>query len=138
MDSPTDSVMPPVPSLHAEGETLVVVDTFSLLFQVFHAIPAMTSPQGLPTNALFGMARDLVSLRAKKPTYLVCALDLSGPTFRHQIYPEYKSHRPPMPVDLATQIPWLEKLLAVLRLPRLAMEGFEADDIMATLALHFG
>ncbi len=134
MDSPTDSVMPPVPSLHAEGETLVVVDTFSLLFQVFHAIPAMTSPQGLPTNALFGMARDLVSLRAKKPTYLVCALDLSGPTFRHHIYPEYKSHRPPMPVDLATQIPWLEKLLAVLRLPRLAMEGFEADDIMATLA----
>ena len=118
------------------GETLVVVDTYSLLFQVFHALPPMTNPDGLPTNALFGIARDLVALRGKNPTYLVCALDLGGPTFRHVLYPEYKSHRPPMPPDLAAQIPWLEKVIDALAIPRLSMEGYEADDILATLAVE--
>ena len=78
---------------------LVVVDTFSLVFQVFHAIPPMSSPKGLPTNALFGLARDLMALRAENPDYLVCALDVDGPTFRQELYPEYKAHRPPMPED---------------------------------------
>lgn len=118
----------------AAGETLVVVDTYSLLFQVFHALPPMSSPAGLPTNALFGMARDLVSLRARKPGYLVCAVDLGGPTFRHALYPDYKSHRPPMPPDLAAQIPWLEKLMDALAIPRLGVDGYEADDLLATLA----
>ena len=124
----------PAPGQSGAGETLVVVDTYSLLFQVFHALPPMTSPSGLPTNALFGMARDLVSLRARKPGYLVCAVDLGGPTFRHAIYPEYKSHRPPMPPELAAQIPWLEKLMDALAIPRLGVEGYEADDLLATLA----
>src|SRR5262245_63075843 len=65
---------------------------FRSIFQVFHAIPEMSSPSGLPTNALYGFTRDLLLLRTdKKPDYLVCAFDLPGPTFRDKIYPEYKA-----------------------------------------------
>ncbi len=134
MDQPSTSQPNATSILSPSGESLVVVDTYSLLFQVFHALPPMTSATGQPTNALFGMARDLVALRSRNPTYLVCAVDLGGPTFRHGLYPDYKSHRPPMPPDLAAQIPWLEKLMDALAIPRLAVEGYEADDILATLA----
>lgn len=112
---------------------LVVVDTFSLVFQVFHAIPPMSSPKGLPTNALFGLARDLMSLRASKPDFLLCALDLDGTTFRQELYPEYKAHRPPMPQDLALQIPHVTRLFEAIGVPYLGVAGFEADDVMATL-----
>ena len=76
-------------------ETLVLVDAHALIFQLFHAIPAMTGPDGRPTNALFGFARDLLFLRDElKPTYLVCAFDTPEPTFRSALYPEYKArHR---------------------------------------------
>lgn len=113
---------------------LVVVDTFSLVFQVFHAIPPMSSPKGLPTNALFGLARDLMALRAENPDYLVCALDVDGPTFRQELYPEYKAHRPPMPEDLALQVPHITRLFEAVSIPSIGVPGFEADDIMATLA----
>lgn len=113
---------------------LVVVDTFSLVFQVFHAIPPMSSPKGLPTNALFGLARDLMGLRSENPDYLVCALDVDGPTFRQELYPEYKAHRPPMPADLALQVPHITRLFEAIGVPFIGVPGFEADDIMATLA----
>ena len=67
-----------------------MVDSNSLIFQVFHAIPEMSSPSGLPTNALYGFTRDMLFLRTeKKPNYLVCAFDLAGPTFRNELYAEY-------------------------------------------------
>ena len=72
-----------------------LVDAHSLIFQVFHAIPGMTSPTGLPTNAVFGFVRDLLFLRRKKPDYLVCAFDRPEPTFRSDLYPDYKAHRDP-------------------------------------------
>ncbi|NBU76681.1 MAG: hypothetical protein EBS30_15935, partial [Planctomycetes bacterium] len=112
---------------------LVVVDTFSLVFQVFHAIPPMSSPTGLPTNALFGLARDLMSLRGDKPDFLVCALDLDGPTFRQELYPEYKAHRPPMPHELALQIPHVTRMFDAIGVAYMGVPGFEADDVMATL-----
>ena len=112
---------------------LVVVDTFSLVFQVFHAIPPMSSPTGLPTNALFGLARDLMSLRGDKPDFLVCALDLDGPTFRQELYPEYKAHRPPMPHELALQIPHVTRMFEAIGVAYMGVPGFEADDVMATL-----
>lgn len=113
---------------------LVVVDTFSLVFQVFHAIPPMSSPKGLPTNALFGLARDLMALRGENSDFLVCAMDLEGPTFRQDLYPPYKAHRPPMPQDLALQIPHINRLFEAVSLPSIGIPGFEADDVMATLA----
>jgi DNA polymerase-1 len=116
-------------------ETLYLVDAHSLIFQVFHALPEMSSPSGLPTNAVFGFTKDLLYLRnEKKPTYLVVAFDVAGPTFRDKIYPEYKAHRAPMPDDLQLQIPMIYQLLEAMRLPVLGVEGYEADDLIATVA----
>jgi DNA polymerase-1 len=116
-------------------ETLFLVDAHSLIFQVFHAIPEMSSPSGLPTNALFGFTRDMLYLRTeKKPDYLVCAFDLPGPTFRSDLYADYKAHREAPPVDLTSQIPLIHQMLAALHVPELSVAGYEADDILATLA----
>ena len=83
--------------------SLYLVDAHALIFQVFHAIPGMTSPSGLPTNALFGFTRDLLFLRKLKPDYLLCAFDRSEPTFRSGLYPAYKAHREAIPDDLETK-----------------------------------
>ena len=117
----------------SRNPTLYLIDSHSLIFQVFHAIPEMSSPSGLPTNALFGFTRDLLFLREKKPDYLVCAFDRPGPTFRNEIYPEYKAHRPPMPDDLVPQLPLIQQLVEAMSIPELGVEGFEADDILATV-----
>src|SRR5579884_3642473 len=106
-------------------ETLYLVDAYSLIFQVFHAIPAMTSPAGLPTNAVFGFTKDMLFLRnEKRPTYLICLFD-SGPTFRDEIYTEYKANRGAMPDDLQLQIPMIQEMLPAMRIPVLAAERFE-------------
>src|SRR6516162_8036935 len=98
--------------------SLYLIDAHALIFQVFHAIPGMSSPSGLPTNALFGFTRDLMFLRHDlRPDYLVCAFDVAGPTFRDALYAEYKAHRAPMPDDLQLQIPEIHKLLEALRIP---------------------
>ena len=87
------------------SESLYAIDVYSLVYQVFHAIPPMTSPSGQPTNAVFGFTRDLLTIiKQKKPTYLVCAIDLSGPGVRDEIYEEYKANRSEMPDDLRPQI----------------------------------
>lgn len=113
---------------------LYVLDAHALIFQVFHAIGAMTSPAGLPTNALFGFARYVFNLRGKRPEYLLVAFDRSEKTFRDDLYPAYKANRGPMPDDLTPQIPLIQQLLDAMRVPVLSHAGFEADDVIATLA----
>ena len=116
-------------------ETLYLVDAFSLIFQVFHAIPEMTSPSGLPTNALFGFTKDMLYLRNdKKPTLLVCCFDAPGKTFRDEMYADYKANRGPMPDDLQLQMPLIQDMLEAMRIPIVVREGYEADDLIATLA----
>jgi DNA polymerase-1 len=123
-----------MPAAAANG-CLVLVDAHSLIFQVFHAIPEMSSPSGLPTNALFGFTRDMLFLRTeKKPDYLLCVFDRPGPTFRDALYAEYKAHRTPPPDDLNAQIPLICRMLEAMRIPVLGREGFEADDVLATIA----
>src|SRR5262249_11960287 len=123
-----------MPSGRATG-TLYLIDAHSLIFQVFHAIKGMSSPSGLPTNALFGFARDLTFLRNDlRPDYLVCAFDVPGKVFRDEIYPDYKAHRAPMPDDLVVQLPLIHRLLEAMRVPELGVPGYEADDIIATVA----
>jgi hypothetical protein len=74
-------------------ETLFIVDMNSLVFQVFHAIPEMTGPNGQPTNAVFGFTRDLQTIRALPgATYLICALDVAGPAVRNEVFAEYKAN----------------------------------------------
>jgi DNA polymerase-1 len=114
---------------------LYVLDAYALIFQVFHALPEMSTPSGLPSNALFGFTKDVLYLRLeKKPDYLVCAFDEPGPTFRDELYKEYKAQRAPMPDDLVTQIPMIRQMLEAMRVPVLGVPGYEADDILATLA----
>jgi DNA polymerase-1 len=115
--------------------TLYLVDAHALIFQVFHAIRGMTSPSGLPTNALFGFARDLLFLRSLSPDYLVCAFDRGEPTFRQAIYADYKAHRAEVPNDLILQLPHIQRLLEAMNVPVVSVAGFEADDVLATLAV---
>ncbi len=117
------------------GKTVYVVDSHSLIFQVFHALPEMTGPRGEPVGAVFGFARDIMFLlEQRRPDYLFCAFDLPGPTFRHKLYEAYKEHRAEMPDDLRPQIPAIQRMLDVLAIPVLASPGFEADDVLATVA----
>lgn len=121
--------------MSAGSETLYLIDAHSLIFQVFHALPEMSSPSGLPTNAVFGFTKDLIYLRdQRKPTYLLCVFDMPGPTFRDKIAADYKANRAPMPDDLQLQIPLIRQVLEGMRIPILGMEGYEADDLIATLA----
>ena len=117
----------------AKPETMYLIDSHSLIYQVFHAIAPMSSPSGLPTNAVFGFTRDLFFLRDKKPAYLLAVFD-TGKTFREEKYKEYKANRSPMPDDLRLQIPMIHDLLEGFRLPKLGQPGFEADDVIATVA----
>jgi len=128
-----DPVVAQEPAL--EGKTVWVVDANSLIFQVFHAIPEMTSPKGEAVNAVFGFVRDvLYILQEKRPDYLFCAFDLSGPTFRHELYADYKVHRAEVPDELVPQFPAIRRAVEALAVPVLELQGFEADDILATVA----
>ncbi len=113
---------------------LYLIDAHSLIYQVFHAVPPMTSPKGQPTNAVFGFVGDVLRLYAKQPDYLICVFDPPGKTFRDDLYPEYKAHREPMPDDLRLQLPLLRQALEAMRIPIIEIPGFEADDAIATIA----
>ena len=117
-------------------EIMYLIDSMSLIFQVFHAIPNMTSPTGVPTNAIYGFTRDLMFLRDKKPDYIVCGWDRPEPTFRNVAFPEYKAHRDEAPADLIMQLPMIQQVLDALNIPLISIAGFEADDILATVAEH--
>ncbi|MCU0960979.1 MAG: DNA polymerase I [Pirellulaceae bacterium] len=118
-----------------QGQTVYVLDAHSLIYQVFHALPEMTSPHGQPVGALYGFLRDVVDvLERRRPNYLLCAFDPPGDTFRHGVYAAYKENRPAMPADLQLQIPHIQRFLAALSIPVLAVAGYEADDVLATVA----
>ena len=117
------------------GKTVLAIDTLSRVYQLFHALPEMTAPDGTPVSVVFGLTRDLLDIiEKKKPDYLVCAMDPPGPTFRHEKFAAYKANRAEMPADLVPQIPLVRRLLDVFGIPCLEVSGFEADDVLATLA----
>ncbi|MEM8864430.1 MAG: DNA polymerase I [Planctomycetota bacterium] len=119
------------------GSTVYVIDSHSLIFQVFHAIPEMTSPRGEPVNAVYGFTRDLLYLiQEKRPDSLFAAFDAGSETFRHDFYPEYKGDRGEMPEALRSQIPKIEQVVDALGIPRLALPRYEADDILAAAATY--
>lgn len=119
---------------HEIPERVYVMDAHGLIFQMFHGIPQMNAPDGRPTNAVFGVVRSLMNLYDIGAEYLIAAFDLPGPTFRNEIDKDYKGHRPPVPEDIIIQEPLINQVLEAMRIPRLTCPGFEADDIMATLA----
>lgn len=116
-------------------QNLVLVDATALAHQFFHAIAPMNAPDGRPTNVVFGFARDLFYFRDElKPDYLVYVFDAPGDTFRSNLSAEYKAQRKPPADDLVAQFPLLDELLAAARVPVLRIPGYEADDVIATLA----
>lgn len=117
---------------------IYLVDSHALIYQMFHAIrDQMNAPDGRPTNAVFGVTRDLLYLHSEvKPDYLLCAFDLAEPTFRDAIEPTYKKNRPPQPQDLGVQVPMIQEVLTAMNLPILAVPGYEADDVMATVSVE--
>ena len=135
----TEAIQPPGPT-GLPGESLTnctvyVVDSHALIYQVFHAMPEMTGPSGQPVGALHGFTRDVLDLLLRKrPDYLFCAFDHSEVTFRNKMYAEYKQHRERMPDDLRLQIPSIYRMLKALGVAVLVAPGFEADDILATVA----
>jgi len=132
MPSPTS---PAVPDLR--GKTVWAIDVLSRVYQLFHALPEMSAPDGTPVSAVYGFTRDLLDIIEKKrPDYLLCALDAPGPTFRHERFEAYKANRAEMPADLVPQVPLVRRLLGVMGIPCLELPGFEADDLLATLAVR--
>jgi DNA polymerase-1 len=116
---------------------LVLVDGSSYIYRAFFALPPLTGPSGLPTNAVYGFTTMLLKLLADaKPDYAAVVFDAPGATFRDALYTDYKAHRPVMPGDLSAQIPWIHRVVAALRLHELTVEGVEADDVIATLIVQ--
>lgn len=112
-----------------------ILDSFSLIYQVYHAIPTMTGPAGQPTHAVFGIIRDLMGLiKTHKPDFLAAAWDGPGPVFREAILPEYKAQREEMPTDLRLQLPVIKEAIEAFEIPVVELQGSEADDCIATLA----
>jgi DNA polymerase I len=119
----------------SDDAPLVLVDGSSYLYRAFHALPPLTSPDGQPTGALYGVANMLRKLRADyAPRRMAVVFDAPGRTFRDDLYAEYKANRPPMPEELAVQVEPLHALVRALGLPLLCIAGVEADDVIATLA----
>lgn len=115
--------------------TLHLVDGSGYIFRAYHALPPMTRPDGTPVNAIYGFTAMLLKLIADlKADHLAVIFDSARKTFRNDIYPDYKAHRPPPPEDLVPQFPLIREAVAAVQVPCLEKEGFEADDLIATLA----
>ena len=118
------------------SNVLYIIDTMSLIFQVYHALPKdMTAPDGQPTNAVFGFARDLEMILGNgEATHVICAMESLGPGTRNEIYAEYKANRTETPEDLTPQFPVIWDVIRGFNVPAIQHEGWEADDVIATLA----
>lgn len=116
-------------------ERILLIDGHSALFRSFYALPALSTSKGEPVNALYGFLRTLLmALREYPSRYVAVAFDTEGKTVRHETFAEYKATRKPMPDALAQQLPKVKPLLSAFGIPYVECPGYEADDIMATLA----
>jgi DNA polymerase-1 len=114
---------------------LTLIDGSGFIFRAFHGLPPMTRPDGTPVNAVYGFTTMLMKLLADRPSdYVAVIFDSSRKTFRSDIYPEYKAHRPPPPEELVPQFPLVREATRAFDLPAVELEGFEADDLIATYA----
>ncbi|MFA6074872.1 MAG: DNA polymerase I [Negativicutes bacterium] len=114
---------------------LVLIDGSSLVHRAFYALPPMVTATGLHTNAVFGLASMLIKLLTEtRPDYVVAAFDKSRITFRTDIFSDYKAHRKETPAELCSQFPLTHELLETMGIPVIELAGFEADDIIGTLA----
>lgn len=112
---------------------IFLLDANSLIHRVYHALPFLQSPQGIPTNAVYGIANILLKIIDEKPDYLIACFDSPAPTFRHLKFKEYKATRPKIADDLKAQIPLVKKLFTCLNIPIIEKTNYEADDLIGSL-----
>ena len=123
----------------ASGPTLFLIDGSNQMYRAYHAIRGLTRSDGKSTNATYGFITMLRKLLADhQPQYILASFDLKGPTFRSEVAADYKANRTPMPGDLAEQVPWVHEACEAMGVPILTSEGFEADDVIGTLATKAG
>ncbi|QDH15605.1 DNA polymerase I [Oecophyllibacter saccharovorans] len=135
----TQHTAPETPATNATEETtpskLVLVDGSGFIFRAFHALPPMNTPDGTPVNAVYGFTNMLSRLTADHPgAHVAVIFDAARQTFRNDIYPPYKAHRPPPPEDLRPQFALMREATEAYGIPSVELEGWEADDILATYA----
>ena len=114
---------------------LVLIDGHSIINRAFYGVPLLSNAEGLHTNGIYGFLNILFKiLDEEKPDYLCVAFDVKEPTFRHKMYAEYKGTRKPMPQELREQVPVLQEVLSAMQIAVVKKGGYEADDILGTLA----
>ena len=117
------------------SEKIVLVDGHSILNRAFYGVPNLTNSEGIPTNGVYGFLNIMFKiLEEEKPQYFAAAFDVHAPTFRHDLYADYKGTRKPMPEELRTQVPLIKEILAAMGVTIFEKAGYEADDILGTLA----
>ncbi|MCD7825562.1 MAG: DNA polymerase I [Clostridiaceae bacterium] len=117
------------------SEKIVLIDGHSILNRAFYGVPDLSNSKGLHTNAVYGFLNIMLKiLEEEKPDYLAVAFDVRQPTFRHGMYPEYKGTRKPMPEELHQQVPVIQEVLRAMEIPVIMQGGYEADDILGTIA----
>ncbi len=113
---------------------LAIIDSHALIHRAYHALPPMSTRQGVPTNAALGFTTMLLKMFSTlKPTHVVAAFDMKGPTFRHEIFKDYKAHRGALEDDLISQFDLVREVVRAFNIPVLEKQGFEADDIIGTV-----
>jgi len=119
-------------------QKVYLVDGSSYIYRAYYAIRHLSNSKGEATNAVYGFTNMLLGLvRDEKPDKLAVVFDAKGPTFRKELYPEYKANRSAMPEDLVPQVPLIKEVVRAFNMPALEKEGVEADDIIATLAKQY-
>ncbi len=116
-------------------EKIVLIDGHSILNRAYFGVPDLTNSEGLHTNAIYGFLNIMFKiLDEEKPDYFAVAFDLKAPTFRHKMYDAYKGTRKPMQEELRQQVPVMKEMLTAMNVPLMMMEGYEADDLLGTVA----
>ncbi|MDL1985051.1 MAG: DNA polymerase I [Deltaproteobacteria bacterium] len=118
-----------------KDKTIYLIDGSAYIYRAYHAIRGLSNSKGLPTNAVLGFTKMLLKLiEDRNPEYVGMFFDVKGPTFRHEMFDAYKANRPPMPEDLSIQIPYIRDITKGFNIPVVEMSGYEADDLIGTLA----
>ena len=124
--------------MSSSEQRIYLIDGSSYIYRAYYAIRHLSNSKGMATNAIYGFTKMLMKVvRDEQPDHLAVIFDSKGPTFRTEIYPEYKANRAAMPEDLVPQIPVIKELVRAFNMPALEQPGYEADDIIATLAHRF-
>src|SRR5208283_3112679 len=119
----------------AERKQLILVDGSGYIFRAFHALPPMNTSHGLPTHAVYGFVRMLLKLlKDVRPSHIAIVFDSPKRTFRDDLFADYKANRAEAPNDLVVQIPYIHRAVEAFRIKSLMLDGFEADDVIGTLA----